>query len=80
MDVIKITPLQAEMAADALREIARQNRGCGFDGIAAGQTVLAGKFDALAGKLRADKREALEFEHPRKEGEQEFIPAKGVQA
>jgi len=69
MDVIKITPYEAEMAVGALEAIAKQNRKIGFIDIAVGQDQAADKFSALAGKLRADKREGLEF-----------IPAKGVQA
>ncbi len=70
MDVINITPYEAELAAGALESIARKNRKIGFIDIAVSQDVAADKFSALAGKLRADKLDGLTF----------CIPSKGVQA
>ena len=65
MDVIKITPEELRDTAGALR-ILLSDAGVGGVGKA---LELAAKYDRLADKLEADKREALEF-----------IPAKGVQA
>lgn len=65
MDVIRITPEELRATEGALRILLS-------DGIPAGSKQAcetAAKYDRLADKLEADKREALEF-----------IPAKGVQA
>jgi hypothetical protein len=68
MDVIKITPEVLRGAARLFRiEAARQ--GLCDQVMQATGVGIAEDFDALADKLEADKREALEF-----------IPAKGVQS
>ncbi|WP_290516887.1 hypothetical protein [Alcanivorax sp.] len=78
MDVIKITPEELRITADELRTTARlllepfpldAYPGEGALLRAEAYRAAADKFSALADKLEADKREALEF-----------IPAKGVQA
>lgn len=68
MDVIKITPEVLRGAAQLFRiEAARQGLQCQI--MKATGEGIADDFEALADKLEADKREALEF-----------IPAKGVQS
>lgn len=79
MGTIKITPEElriAELAIDNYYMELALVHGVHVDSSAA----ASGKLQLLARRLERDGREALEFEHPRKEGEQEFIPAKGVQA
>lgn len=78
MDVIRITPEELRITAKTLRDEARfvlqhdhstLSPSKAIDGMVKTYRAAAGKFSALADKLEADKREALEF-----------IPAKGVQA